>query len=395
MAINSNDEFFGSAVAMSATGTVLAVASRHNGIGKVSVFGIACCPYLWSPLGDGLLGDTSNDQFGASLALSANGTVLAVGAPKAGNAGAVRVFRYDSKYNLWRLVQTVVGETAGDAFGSAVALSADGIVLAVGAPENDDKARIAGSVRVFRYGTFTHQFSPVYAWLGGGIDGQAARDRFGSSVALSENGFIVAAGAQRNDDNGVDAGSVRVFEHDWWTNRWILRGQATVGESAGDWFGRAVSLSADGTVLAATSRRNSANGRNAGVVRALRFDSETNTWVSMGQSILGTTADEHFGASVDLSADGTILACGAAHYHGPAGKHSGQVRLFAYDSVADQWDQLGESLDGDKNGDLFGSAVALSADGNRVAVGGPRHDGENGLTNAGHVRVYFSLPGLD
>ena len=335
-----------------------------------------------------------------SLALSSS--VLAVGSPATNQVHILRKSNdNDSSADSWTVETVLQGVAVGDAFGTAVSLSADGKVLAVGAPENDDRARIAGHVRVYGYDDNHSSNNNKAAWkqlgvfLGSGdLEGQFAGDRFGSAVAVSADGLVVAAGAQRNDDNGGDAGHVRVFRYDSWLDQWKpLGGSAVVGAAAGDWFGKAVALSADGSVLAATSRRSSANGKNAGEVRVMRLDSETNAWVSMGESILGRNAGDHFGTSVSLSADGTLVACGATHYDDTAGNNVGAVQLLGYDSATDEWNQVGETIEGERAGDFFGTTVALSADGTVVASGGPSHDDdEAGLSNTGQIRVFAAPP---
>ena len=47
---------------------------------------------------------------------------------------------------------------------------------------------------------------------GSDIDGEAANDYFGQSVSLSNDGTIVAIGANGNDGNGTASGHVRVYE---------------------------------------------------------------------------------------------------------------------------------------------------------------------------------------
>jgi hypothetical protein len=47
--------------------------------------------------------------------------------------------------------------------------------------------------------------------MGGDVDGEAAGDEFGISVALSSGGTIMAEGADENDGVGFDAGHVGVF----------------------------------------------------------------------------------------------------------------------------------------------------------------------------------------
>ncbi len=57
-----------------------------------------------------------------------------------------------------------------------------------------------------------------YFQLGNDINGEAANDFSGHSVSLSADGTIVAIGAPWNDGNGEDLGRVRchVWIEQWW-----------------------------------------------------------------------------------------------------------------------------------------------------------------------------------
>lgn len=78
------------------------------------------------------------------------------------------------------------------------------------------------------------------------MDGEAANDEFGISVSLSADGTIVAACGLFNDGNGSASGHVRVYKNNR-SNRMLQQlGQDLDGEAAGDYFGTSVSLSADG-----------------------------------------------------------------------------------------------------------------------------------------------------
>ena len=68
--------------------------------------------------------------------------------------------------------------------------------------------------------------------LGSDIDGEAAGDESGWSVAMNDNGDRIAIGANFNDGNGSDAGHVRVFEYS--NNSWTQLGSDIDGEAAGD-----------------------------------------------------------------------------------------------------------------------------------------------------------------
>ena len=83
--------------------------------------------------------------------------------------------------------------------GSAVSLSDDGTVLAIGAPQDDDAGGDAGHTRIYAWnGT---------AWVqrGSDIDGAGWNDQTGSAVSLSSDGSVLAIGANGNDANGSAA----------------------------------------------------------------------------------------------------------------------------------------------------------------------------------------------
>ena len=95
------------------------------------------------------------------------------------------------------------GEAAGDFSGYSVALSSDGTRVAIGAYANDGNA---GHVRVYDWN------GTAWAKVGGDIDGEAADDYSGYSVSLSSDGKRVAIGAIVNDGNGNRSGHVRVYD---------------------------------------------------------------------------------------------------------------------------------------------------------------------------------------
>jgi hypothetical protein len=76
----------------------------------------------------------------------------------------------------------VDGEAANDESGASVYLSADGKVLAIGAPSNEGKNDfISGHVHVYAWDST----SAKYTQRGSDIDGEASWDESGASVSLS------------------------------------------------------------------------------------------------------------------------------------------------------------------------------------------------------------------
>ena len=269
------------------------------------------------------------------------------------------------------------GEAVGDQSGLSVALSADGDTMAIGAWLNDPTidgilANNAGHVRIYRWN------GSVWDQRGGDIDGEAAGDQSGRSVALSADGDTVAIGAHLNDGNGSNAGHVRIYA--WNGSGWDRRGGDIDGEAAGDESGLSVALSADGDTVAISAPLNNGNGDGAGRVRVYAWNGSG--WVQRGGDIDGEAAGDQSGRGVALSADGDTVAIGA-HLNDGNGDAAGHVRIYAWDGAG--WDQRGGDIDGEAAGDQSGRWVALSADGDTVAIGAPGNGGSG--SNAGHVRV--------
>jgi hypothetical protein len=333
----------------------------------------------WVQVGSDIDGEATYDSSGVSLALSSDGSRLAVGATSNDgingvNSGHVRVFDWDG--SSWVQVGSDIdGEAAYDYSGFSVDLSSDGNRLAVGAYNNDGNGTDSGHVRVFDWD------GSSWIQVGSDIDGEATYDSSGVSLALSSDGSRLAVGADFNNGiNGFSSGHVRVY--DWDGSSWVQVGSDIDGEAADDYFGSFVDLSSDGSRLAVGANYNNGiNGFSSGHVRV--FDWDGSSWVQVGSDIDGEAADDLSGWSVDLSSNGNRLAVGAIHNDGN-GVSSGHVRVFDWDGS--NWIQVGSDIDGEAAGDLSGWSVGLSSDGNRLAVGAYNNDG-NG-TNSGHVRVF-------
>ena len=352
----------------------------------------ACDSYTWNDstftqstnyydflqLGSDIDGEAADDWSGFSISLSADGMILAIGAKdndgNGSNSGHVRIYSWDgSSWN--QLGADIDGEAAGDHNGWSVSLSADGMIVAVGAAENDGNGPDAGHVRIFSWdGSSWNQ-------LGSDIDGEAADDGSGYYVSLSADGMKVAIGASSNDGNGTDAGHVRIYS--WDGSSWNQLGADINGEAAYDYSGRAVSLSADGTIIAIGATANDGNGNASfsGHVRIYSWDGSS--WNQLGSDIDSEGDNDYNGSSVSLSADGMIVATGASSNDGN-GNNSGHVRIYSWDGSS--WNQLGSDIDGEATDDYSGKSVSLSSDGTRVAIGAPYNDG-NG-NNSGHIRIY-------
>ncbi len=391
----------------------------------------------------------AGDLFGYSLALSADGDTLAVGAyaedsaatgvdgdqadDTAANAGAVYLFERAGEVWAQQAFIKASNTAAGDQFGASVALSGDGDTLAVGAStedsaaigiggdQADNAAASAGAVYVFaRAGQTWSQQAYVKP------SNTGAGDQFGLRVALSGDGSTLAVGSPTEDSAGSDptdntstsAGAAYMFVRtgDVWAQQAILK-PVVVG--AGDQFGGDVVLSADGDTLAVAARFEDSNATG------VDGDPTNNTAVDAGAAYVfrrqgpqwtqaaflkptNTGAGDLFGAPLVLSADGATLAVGANQEDSAALGLGGDAfddtalsagAVHVYTRVDQTWSQRAYVKASNSDlGDFFGAGVGLSGDGRTLAVGAYAEDGPatgiggdphlDALAGAGAVYVY-------
>ena len=411
-----------------------------------------------------------SDNFGYSVALSGDGNTLAVGAyfedsamtgatlgaPSETNApndivgynsGAVYVFTRSGATWSQQAYVKASNTGVGDYFGSSVALSADGDILAVGAPNEDsDKFGVipgapgdaatgdaaigadSGAVHVYsRAGTMWLQQAYVKA------SNTGTNDHFGTSVALSGDGLTLAVGAPYEDSDkfgvipgapgeaatadaalGKDSGAVYVYAHTGavWSQQAYIK---TSNTGALDSFGGTVVLSGDGNTLAIGAQYEDSD--KPGVIPGAPDETTTGNAVSFNSGAMyvyarvgvawsqqayvkasNTGFNDSFGWSVALSADGDTLAVGAKYEGsgkrgvipgapddtetGNLSSNSGAVYVYARTGVA--WSQQAYVKASNTGvGDLFGYSVALSADGHTLAVGAPVEDADKLGTTLG------------
>ena len=168
----------------------------------------------FAQLGSDIDGEVADDVSGYSVSLSSDGGIVAIGASgndgNGSSSGHVRLYEWNSGTSSWdQLGSDIDGEDGGDYSGVSVALSSDGSIVAIGADYNDGLlGNRSGHVRLYKWNSGTSSWDQ----LGSDIDGEAADDISGQSVSLSADGSIVAIGATGNDGNSSSSGHVRIFD---------------------------------------------------------------------------------------------------------------------------------------------------------------------------------------
>jgi cysteine-rich repeat protein len=443
-ASNPGQHAFGWSVAMSADGSTLAVGAyledgAATGInntqddqsapdaGAVYVFTRSGATWVQQAYLKASNTD-ADDQFGTSVALSADGSTLAVGAAHERgaatgvdgeqvtdtipSAGAVYVFvRAATTWTQQAYVKASntgsSNDFLGDQFGTSVALSADGSTLAVGAPLEDsaatgiggDQADItapkAGAVYVFTRSVATWS-QQAYVKASNTQPG----DSFGSSVGLSADGSTLAIGApleasaasgvggDQADNTAPRSGAVYVLTRvgSTWSQQAFVKASNT---GAGDLFGATVALSADGSTLAAGAPDESSAAvgidgdeasNDAELSGAVYVFARTGTaWSQQAYVKASNTGGEDgFGRSLTIAADGSVLGVGAIFEDSAAtGAGSDQTSeaastagaAYLFERAGTQWSQRAYlKATNTEAGDTFGSSMALSADGSALVV---------------------------
>jgi WD40 repeat protein len=337
----------------------------------------------------------AGDAFGRATAISADGKTLVVGAwleDSLGNdplnnsaleSGAVYVYRRSGLDWVQVAFLKSSNSQTGDHFGVSVALSANGKVLAVGADGEDsdnqqipssNRAPNSGAVYVFTLeGTAWKQAAYLKA------SAPLAEQQLGHAVTLSGDGLSLWASAQKPVSNSfveflfsnalwapsdpaarvstVTADSVAVSTSAGANEQVLLSCSASVGSMLWAQGGTTALPAASSCALSADGQVFALAGPAPGFsVYSLRSGTLTQVY----------TADA--GTLVALSADGQTLA---------ASTPDEDVRL--YQDGATGWDlQRVQKPMEMQAGDHFGGSLSLSGNGLTLIVGAPNDSRSNG-----------------
>jgi FG-GAP repeat len=305
---------------------------------------------------------------GESVAISADGNTVLVGAPgDSAKLGAVFVFTRSGSTWSQQAKLTAEGETGKGEFGDAVALSGDGNTALIGARLDNGKA---GAAWIFnRVGTTWAQGKKLLPFLASG------KGEFGSSVALSSDASTAAVG-----DPGAEEGDGSVETYKREGSEWPeFRGLSTCEErvfAPGECHKR---LEEKEEGLFGSSVALSADGSTV-IVGMPKHEAGVFIYTLVVERLNEKEFPYYlqegpkktsFGSAVALSGDGNTAVIG-----GPVAE-SGRLAVTVLTRSQSEWEEqaqltAAEAEQGEENnGGAFGWSVALSADGNTALIGAP------------------------
>lgn len=212
-------------------------------------------------------------------------------------------------------------------------------------------------------------------------------DEFSYGLAISGDGSVIAVGAPQNDGGQNDSGTVYLYDKPsgGWvdaTETHLLSGPARIAQAH---FGVSCSLNEDGTVLVVGENSWSSN---RGRVHVLEDLAGTWTHVARLTST-ATTSNQYVGTGVAVSRDGTTVSASAPGYNSSEGAIYVWTRPSTgwADKTDDYLLTAANGAAGDQLGGPFSgtteppSKVALTSDGGKVFTSTP-YDDDNG-SNSG------------
>jgi hypothetical protein len=338
----------------------------------------------------------AGDALGSSVAVSGDGSTVVSGGylAKVGTntrQGAVYVFQrpgggWTTGSQTAKL--TVSGGATDDFLGESVGVSADGSVVAAGAPNvNLGVNGSKGAAYVF--------VRPETGWVPTGTPtaGLSASDtpangQLGLAVAVSSDGFDVIAGAPfAAGSAGASQGAAYVFSAQPlfgppdWTHS-LTQAKLTASDGAtNDLFGSSVAISAGSTAVA---------GGRSGAVYVFQRPGVL-FWSNTFQRAKLTASDgASLGSSVGVSADGSAVVAGAPAAQ--VGANASQGAVYGFERPSSGWANSTQvarmtAPDG-AAGDALGASVALSGDGLTTVAGAPQ--AQIGMTT--HQGAAYILP---
>src|SRR5690606_38008438 len=347
-------------------------------------------------IGQDIVGDMPDDNFGWGVALSADGNVLAVSGTRNDNNGtdAGHIRLYSKTSGTWTQIgQDIEGPNPDDKIGYKIALSDDGSIVAFSAPYSATDYAPSGGYPLKGFISIFKNVNGTWTKIGQDIKqgGFAVDDNiFGLAISLSGEGSAIAVS---NPDRHLNNPQIQIFKNI--SNSWTKIGQFEAASFIDEIpsthvnsFGFNVSLSFDGSIVAFSDvGEPTTTGGNNGFVVVYKY--QLGNWVKVGNTLFGNSNKDVFGVRVALSKDGSVLAI-AASKSDINGTDSGNVEVYKING--NSWVQIGNDILGEAAGDLCGYGLAISANGNILVVGSIDADTANG-TDTGKVRVFQNIQG--
>jgi len=317
----SASDVFGCTVAISGNYAIVGAFGEDdaagNYSGKAYIFNVTTGALVHTLSNPNPTSSSYDDYFGRrSIGISGDYAIVGAEEDTGGNASGTS---YIFNVTTGALVHTLENpaQSSSDMF-SATAIS--GNYAIVGAYNEDNTGSDSGRAYIFNVttGALVHALENPNAY------GTSAGDYFGYSVAISGDYAIV--GAYWEDDAGTSSGKAYIFDVTTGALVHTLDNPNAYGTSTQDRFGSTVAIS-DNYAIVGVNLEDDAGGTSSG--KAYIFDVTTGALVHTldNTNAYGTSADDEFGISVTISDNYAIV--GARYEDDAGGTESGKAYIYS------------------------------------------------------------------
>lgn len=312
----------------------------------------------WEQVGQEIFGETGDLFTGTSVAMDSTGEIVAVydSFINGTQAGRVRVFKLEN--STWiQLGNDIPGLLGDGQTDGRLRMNAQGTRIVLSNENHEFNGDYSGGVQVYQLE------NNVWTQLGSTLYGSNEGDYFGTDVDMSADGNTIIIGVKQIGTVQFLPGYAQVFTYQ--SNSWVQKGEIIQGSSQNEGAGESLSISANGNVIAIATPRDDTAGEDFGNVTAYEF--LNNSWVQKGNPMYGEFVDNELGlksiggSAIDFNADSSRIAIGSIN--------SNRVRIFEFQG--NQWVQLGNSIFGTPESDLFGQSIEMNSEGNIVVIAAP------------------------
>lgn len=291
--------------------------------------------------------------------------------------------QFSSMFSQNQLGETFWGIEDLELLGFSSAFNEAGTRLAISSISDDSIELDSGKVAVFDW--INNSWQQVGNTLyGDGVnengDPEQDKEYFGTSVKLSASGDIMAVAAYRGDRNNfINTGYVKVFQ--LISNTWVQLGNDIVnGSQTGEWFGFGLDINEDGTKIVVSSPEY--DGAEYNIGEAIVYEFTAGNWQQVGQSLHGDYGSR-FGYNVSMNATGNQIVVSAISID-TTDQDVGAIYVF--ELINGSWTQIGNTLYGEAEYDTFGLALDMNAEGNRIVAGSYYNSTVN--VNGGYAKIF-------
>jgi len=304
----------------SADGTLLIIGDYLGSVMNGSVKVFETTDGVNYELMSTIKGPELGSKFGCSVDISDDSKYLAIGAKEMHETGCVFVYeRFDDN---WELICELRPNKEVVSFGDAVAISSNGNIVAVGAPNYGSNKK--GSCFIFN---LEDDIETPYI-----INAKPNENRFGRAVSINNNGHIIAIGSSTNNGKEKCGGAINVFSFE--KDGYLQLGNIiTLSKETCYSFGSEIAISDNGLTVA--------SGMSSKKFSALIWTLENDTWEIKGQGIPKFGGSKDHSSKIELHPKANKIALSKGF-----GENAGEAMVYYFDEK--DWKTEGEIIKSEK-----------------------------------------------